>query len=191
MGDVRHGPTLMGLRGFRLLFAIALVGVILVNTAVFPKIEQLTQTQRSKALSVASTGDFFDLAFKSGHSRSRFDLYYTFGELAPGSTVVIAGTATERRLVHTPFLYSAGKAASVQVVPESPLAAATDFDPTGFVVAEGPGGSGGPPWKIAMDSDVPSGSAPREFVLVDVPTDSSADYSATLLLVETSLVGAS
>ncbi len=179
----------MGLRGARLFFAAALVLVIGVNTAVFPKIEQLTETQRSKALSIASTGDFFTLAFTSGHSRSRFDLYYTLGELAPGSSVIITGTAAEQRLVHTPFLYSAGAADAVKVLPDSPLAAAAGFDPSGFVVAEGPGGSGGPPWTIAMDGERASGQSPREFVLVDVPTGSSAEFAATLLLVETSLVG--
>jgi hypothetical protein len=170
------------------MFAAVLVAVIAVNTAVFPKIDQLTETQRSKALSIAPTGDFFELAFTSEHSRSRVDLYYALGELAPGSSVVIAGPASEQRLVHTPFLYSLGAADAVEVMPDSPLGAAATFDATEFVVAAGKGGSAGVPWTIAMDPEGSSEGTSREFVLVETAALPGSEFHAHLLLIETSLL---
>jgi hypothetical protein len=148
-------------------FAAIFLLVIAVNIAVFPKIETLTEAQRSKAFSRADTGEFLELAFGSAHSRTRFDLYYVVGELAPGAVVSLDTSAWSRRAIHVPYLHYLGEVNRVES--EQPVSVplpddlAAEFAP--FVVASSDGGSGGPAWRLALasiesqSSDVPDPEA--------------------------------
>lgn len=134
-------------------FAALFLLVIALNAAIFPKIDSLTQTQRSRALSSADTGEFLDLAFSNGHSRTRFELYYVVGEIAPGAEVVLADSAWDARATHAPYLHYLGDVSRVEV--DAPVSAPSREGlerAQAAVVAAGDGGTGGPPWRIALDA---------------------------------------
>lgn len=175
-----------------------LVGVVALNTYAFVKIDELTVTQRTKALSRAATSDLMDLAASSTHSRTRFDLYVAMGDLYPDATVVLSETTYERREVYLPFFLSLGDAAEVLApseTQEAPLGLTDDATAadvaiaSGATVATGDGGSGGPPWRIVVaERDTGESTNERTFVVLERPIATSGSFDYEVLVVEVSLL---
>ncbi len=182
--------------------AVILASVVALNTFAFVKIDDLTSTQRHKALSRADTSELMDLADSSTHSRTRFDLYVTMGELRPGATLVLSDASFERREVYLPFFLSVGDAAEVVAAADyddgglpafADDAAASDFAlANGTTLASGDGGSGGPPWRI-VEPESSSGDpeSAHTFMVLERPIPAGQSFDYEVLVVDVAVFATS
>lgn len=202
------------LRGQHLLFVVLLVAAIAVNVAQFGAADRGAKTYWQAVHSYDTSG-FAALSFaENDHLRFAFGLYWALAELAPGSTVTLAGDNPET----VARLYGSGDAGSVRIDRDEVLdPMLAGFNPEPFIVASDEGGTSGKgrkgvPWAIALDAPDPRpadlrdaagflpeilaadrrGDArgdPREFLLFSwADPEVRPEFDRRLLLVETSLL---
>lgn len=138
-----------------------LAAVVVVNAVNFVQEEAKGRSPRIEALSRMATDDLLQLSFHNQNMSTRYGMYFSLSQIAPGSTVVIASEAHDERARYEARLYQVSEVSDVVISDASGVDALRGMDVRPYVVASGPGGFGGAPWAIAVAEPETAGGNPQ------------------------------